>query len=142
MNTKKLLITAFVVFIVLEVLGYLIHNVLLSSTYAMEDIAKVFRPMEEMESKMWVMWVADLIWSFFFVFIFAKGYENKGLMEGVRYGVYMGLFVQFTAAYAQYVVYPLPYSLTFQWFVYGFIVYVILGALTAVLYKPVAKPTE
>jgi hypothetical protein len=142
MNTKKLLITAFVVFIVLEVFNYLLHNVLLSSTYAMEDIAKVFRPMEDMQSKMWIMWIADLIWSFFFVFIFAKGYENKGLMEGVRYGVYMGLFVQFTAAYAQYVVYPLPYSLTFQWFVYGFIVYIILGALTAVLYKPVVKPVE
>ncbi len=136
MNTKKLIIAVAAVFILLELTNYLVHSVILASVYASEEVAKVFRPMAEMESKMWVMWVIDLIWAFFFVFIFTKGYQNRGIMEGVRYGIYMGLFVYLVAAYAQFVVYPLPYSLTFQWFVYGFIQSIILGVVTSLLYKP------
>lgn len=141
MNTKKLLIAFIVVFVVLEVTNYLVHSVFLASAYQAEEVAKVFRSMEEMDSKMWVMWIIDLVYSFFFVFIFAKGYENKGIMEGVRYGIYMGLFIQLVAAYAQYVVYPLPYYLIFQWFIYGFIISVILGIVTALIYKPIVKPS-
>ncbi len=139
MNTKKLLIAFFVVFILLEVTNYLVHSVLLASTYAAEEISKIFRTMEEMESKMWVMWAVDLIWAFFFVFIFAKGCENKGWMEGLRYGIYMGLFINLPAAYYQYAVYPLPYSLTFQWFIYGFIQYLVLGVVVSLIYKPEVK---
>ncbi|MBI1936610.1 MAG: hypothetical protein HYS25_00650 [Ignavibacteriales bacterium] len=142
MNTKKLLITALAVFIVAEVTNYLIHTVILSSTYALEEVAKAFRPMEEMESKMWVMWVVDLIWSFFFAFFFVKGYENKGIMEGVRFGIYIGLFVSLVTAYAQYVVYPIPYSVAFQWFLYGLIQSVLLGVVAALIYKPQPKIAE
>lgn len=142
MNTKKLFIAFIVVFILGEVANFIIHSFLLASSYATEEVSKVFRSMEEMNSKMWIMWVVDLIWSFFFVFIFVKGYQNKGIMEGVRYGIYMGLFVQLVAAYAQYVVYPIPYYLALQWFIYGFIVCVILGVVTAAIYKPVEAPPE
>ncbi|MEW6507865.1 MAG: hypothetical protein AB1432_08995 [Bacteroidota bacterium] len=142
MNTKKLLIAFIVVFILLEVSKYLIHSVILASTYEVEEVSKVFRSMEDIGSKMWIMWIADLIWSFFFVFIFVKGYQNKGIMEGVRYGVYMGLFVQLVAAYAQYTVYQIPYYLALQWFVYGFIMTVLLGVVTAAIYKPKVESTE
>ncbi len=138
MKNKNFWIAFIVVFIVLEIMNYIIHAVILGSTYAMENVAKAFRTMEDMQSKMWVMYIVDLVWSFFFVFLFVKGYENKGVMEGVRYGIYIGLFVQFVAAYAQYVVYPLEYSLTFQWFIYGFIESIILGIVTALIYKPAA----
>lgn len=142
MNTKKLLITALAVFIVVEVTNYLIHGVILGSTYASDEVKNAFRQMEDMESKMWVMWVVDLIWSFFFAFFFAKGYENKGIMEGVRFGIYVGLFVSLVASYAQYVVYPLPYSVTFQWFLYGLIQSVLLGVIAALIYKPMPKIAE
>jgi magnesium-transporting ATPase (P-type) len=89
-----------------------------------------------MMSKMWVMWVTDIVWSFFFVFIFVKGYQNKGVMEGLRYGVYIGLFFSFVFAYSSYAMYPLPYSLIFQWFLIGLIQSVVLGIVTAVIYKP------
>lgn len=142
MNVKRLIIAFIVVFIVLELTNILIHNVILSSTYAKEEIAKVFRSMEDIESKMWIGWVVDVIWSFFFVFIFIKGYENKGWLEGLRYGIYIGLFMSLPAAYYQYMIYPLPYYLTFQWFIYGFIQYVILGIIVSLIYKSPAKLAE
>ncbi|MCL4549943.1 MAG: hypothetical protein M1495_15395 [Bacteroidetes bacterium] len=136
MNVKKLIIAFVVVFILLEATNYLVNMVILSSTYADPEISKVFRPMAEMDAKMWMMRIADLVYSFFFVFIFVKGYENRGIMEGVRYGIYMGIFIQFMAAVAQHVVYPLPASLAVQWFIYGLIESVIFGVAAAMIYKP------
>ncbi|MEW5842696.1 MAG: hypothetical protein AB1775_05490 [Bacteroidota bacterium] len=136
MNTKKLVTAFVVVFILLEVTNYLVNMVILSSTYSNPEISKIFRPVAEMDAKMWMMWIADLVYSFFFVFIFVKGYENKGIMEGVRYGIYIGIFIQFMAAVAQHVVYPLPASLAVQWFIYGLIESVIFGVAAAMIYKP------
>lgn len=136
MSTKKFVLAVVVVFILLEATSHLVHSVILAPTYMQESISKAFRPEAEMWAMMWQMWIADLIWSFFFVFIFTKGYQNKGWMEGVRYGVYIGLFMNLTAAVAQNVVYPIPFYLAQQWFIYGFIQCVILGVVVSLIYKP------
>jgi len=93
-----------------------------------------------MMSKMWIMYIVNLIFSFFFVFIFTKGYEGRGIMEGVRYGFYIGCLMAIPAAYSQYVMYPFPYSLVLQWFIYWMIQYIILGIFAALIYKPKPKP--
>ena len=141
MDKKKFIISAIVVFVVLEILNFLIHGVLLNSAYMSNALSGVFRPQAEMESLMWVMWVTDIVWTFFFVYFFVKGYENKGIMEGIRYGVYIGFFVSFVYAYQAYVVYPITYGLTIQWFILGFVQSIILGVLVSILYKPVQKTT-
>ena len=139
MNKNKFWIAFIVIFVVLEVTNFIIHGTLLSSTYQSEGIKEIFRNMEEMESKMWIMWLTDIIWAFFFTFIFVKGYENKGIMKGIKYGIYMGIFVSLVFSYQSYVVYPLPYSLVFQWFLFGLIQCILLGIVAALIYKP--KPS-
>ena len=136
MNSKKFWIAFIVVFVVFEATNYLIHGVILSSTYESEGIKKVFRTAEEMDAKMWIMWVTDIIWAFFFTFIFVKGYENKGIMEGIKYGIYMGIFFSLVVAYRNYTVLPIPYYLALQWFVYGLIQCIIVGITAAAIYKP------
>lgn len=137
MNTKKFVLAFIVVYVLLELSNYLIHGVILASTYAGEDLKQLFRA--DMMSNMWIMWVTDLIWSFFFVFFFVKGYENKGAMEGLRYGFYMGIFFGLVNSYQAYAVYPIPYSLAFQWFIYCLIQFLILGVIVSLIYKP-AEP--
>lgn len=136
MNAKRFWIAVVVVFILIEVTSYIIHVAILGPTYESEDIKGIFRTMEDMQAKMWIMWVTDIIWAFFFTFIFVKGYENKGIMEGLKYGVYMGIFVSLVFSYQSYVVYPIPYSLAFQWFIFGLIQCLILGVTAALIYKP------
>jgi magnesium-transporting ATPase (P-type) len=136
MNTKKFLLAFLVVFVLLEGTGYIIHTAILGSTYRDEIISQAFRPEAEMMAKMWIVWLTDLIWSFFFVFLFVKGYENKGLMEGLRFGFYIGIFVSLVFSYQMYAFIPIPYSLVFQWFIYGMIQCLILGAAAALIYKP------
>src|SRR4030043_207584 len=106
MNTKRFIIVFVVVFVLLEITNYIVHSVILAPTYASDAISYLFRTTEDMQSKMWIMWVTDLIWSFFFVYIFVKGYENKGILEGLRYGLYIGIFYFMVGAYNSYVIYP------------------------------------
>lgn len=135
MNIRKFVLTFIVVYVLFEVTNFLIHGVLLAPMYLSEGVKDIFRSQTAMEGKMWIIWVTDLVWVFFFVFFFAKGYENKGILEGVRFGFYMGLFHSLIYAYQNYALFPLPYSLVFQWFVLGMIQALMLGIIASLLYK-------
>ena len=141
MNKKKFWLAVVVIFILFEATNFLIHGVILGPVYQQEGVQKVFRSLEEMQSNMWILWITDLVWVFFFTLIFVKGYENKGVMEGVKFGVYIGLFFSFVYAYQSYWSYPLPYSLTLQWFLFGMLQCIIFGAVAAVLYKSKVEQT-
>ena len=134
MNWKKLLICFVVVYVVIEILSYLIHAVWLGPTY--QSLSEVWRPEAEMQAKQWIMFVTAAVWAFFFCYIFARGYEGKGLAEGVRYGVIIGLFYAIPQAYESYVIYPIPYYLALYWFLAGLVVSIICGIVVALIYKP------
>jgi hypothetical protein len=136
MNKKKFWIAFVVIFVVYEITNFIVHGLILGSTYMSDEIKVLFRPQEVLQSTQWVRLFTELVWAFFFTFIFVKGYENKGIMEGIKFGIYIGLFYSFVWAYQSYWMYPIPYSLTFQWFISGLIQCVILGVLAAVIYKP------
>ena len=135
---KKLWVTFIVVFVVYFLLDWLVNGVLMGSTYMAEDVAKLMRPEAEINSNMWIFIVCDLFYTFFFTLIFSKGFENKGWMEGVRYGLYVGLMVCVPMAYGMYGTMPFPYSLALQWFLYGLAMNIVIGVVAALVYKPKA----
>jgi hypothetical protein len=137
---KKFWASFVVVYIVWEVLMFIVHEVLLKSTYASEAVMKIMRP--ETDIKMWLLFVVGLFFIFFFCLIFAKGREGKGLMEGVRYGFYVGMLVYVPAAYATYAIQPIPYGLALQWFIYGVIGCIIIGVVLAQIYGGKAAETK
>ena len=132
MNWQKFFITFIVLYIVTSVLGFLIHGLWLSSQY--EQLSGVWRG--DMDKFMWVQYVTGAFYCFFFVFIFARWQENKGIMEGIRYGLIIWGFYTIPTVYNQFMIYPLPYNLIMEWLFSDLVVVVILGILTAVLYKP------
>jgi len=124
---KKMLIGVVAVFIALEVLDFLIHGVILMGTYMM--------------AKMWVLHVVKIITAYFFVLIFSKGYEGKGLMEGIRYGFYMGAIVAAGFGLGTYASFPIPYRLALEWFFLSLAEYIIAGIVVAQVYgKKEAAP--
>lgn len=140
MNQKKFWIAFIVIFIAYEITNIIVHSLILGPTYMSDEVKPLFRPQAVLDSTMWLRLFTELVWSFFFTFIFVKGYENKGVMEGVKFGIYIGLFYSFVWAYQSYWMFPMPYSLALQWFILGLIQCVILGVLAALIYKP--KPAE
>ena len=134
MNTKKWVIASLVIFVADQILSYLFHGVFMSGVY--EQTAHLWRPLEEMNRMMWMGWVSGLVWSFLFVYIFAKGYENKGIIEGVRFGALIGVFFGLPMSLGTYISMPITGGIATAWFIYTVVDTIILGILAAVLYKP------
>jgi hypothetical protein len=124
-------------YVVGQVIGFLVHGVWLNPTY--EALAAIFRPKAEMDAMMWLMFVSSAVALFAFCFIFTKGYEGKGIMEGVRYGALVALLVGIPSALDQFWVYPVPSDLAIKWAVTNVAYFVILGTVLAAIYKPDAK---
>ena len=131
MNVKRFIIASIVVFLAFEIIDAIIHAGILSKTY---ESMNIWRP--DMMSKMWIMHLGTFILAFLFTYIFIKGYENKGIAEGARYGVIIGLFANIPYAFYSYATYPLPFSLCLLWFIYGMIEFIICGLIAAAIYKP------
>ena len=132
---KKILTGAVVVFIAMSVLDFLVHGVILDAAY--KATSTLWRP--DMQSKMWIYSVISLIGAFFFSFIFSKGYEGKGIAEGARYGLYIGIWMSIGMAYGTYAMIAIPYAMALQWFLYGIVEYVIYGIILSLVF---GKKTE
>jgi len=127
---KKVLIGAVVVFVILEALDFLIHGVILASSYA--AIPDIWRP--DMMDKMWVLHIVKAVVSFFFALIFSRGYEGRGAVEGIRFGLYVGLMMGAGMAYGTYAMIAIPSALAFQWLLFSVFEYIIAGIGVALVY--------
>ena len=127
---KKVWLGFFATFITLEILERIVNVVILGSAF--ESVKSMMRP--DMMTKLWILDLVTLIGSFFFAFIFSKGFENKGIVEGVRYGIYIGIWLSVGKAYGTYAMVAIPYSLALQWFIYGVLEYVIAGVVLSFIF--------
>ena len=133
MDRKGFLISAVAVFVVYGVVNFLIHGVLLADAWA---TSSVVRPEADMMFKAWIIWLTGLLWSFIFVYFFHWVRQGPGVMEGVRYGFCIGLFVVVPAAYNSYATFPIPHSMALAWFVYGMLQVILCGVVVSLVYKP------
>ncbi len=131
MNIKRFMLASIAVFIVIQAIDWLVHGVLLSRWYV--EFQNVWRP--GMIDLMWVMVLGSLFFSFMFVFIFTKGYEGKGIIEGARYGLLIGLLMYVSGMLGQYVMYPIPLGMALIWVGYGIVEMVIAGIAAAAIYR-------
>lgn len=128
---KRIWIGFVSVFVTTQVIEGLVNFLLLGPIYS--SYSHIWRPITEV--KLWMLPVTGLFFSFFFVFIFSKGYEGKGVLEGIRYGFYVALMVVLPNAYGNYATMQIPYALVLQWFTYGTMEYVIAGVVLATVFK-------
>ena len=128
---KKSLIAVAAVFILWEVLDFILHQQILMSTY--EETASLWRPMEEMMSKMWIMHMVVLISAAVFVYIYVRFFAEKNMGSAVKYGIVYGIAVGMGMGYGTYTVMPIPYTLAMGRFwgtvVESALAEVVLGAI-------------
>ncbi len=142
MNLKKLAIAIVVSFIILLVSGFLIHGVWLANTYTqMRASGMNFRPATDMMHKMWIIWVSNFVYAFLFVFVYARGSENKPWVgQGVRFGIIATLFTVVPNTLNDYLVYNISYTLAVKWMISGLVVLVIMGVVVAAICKKPPTP--
>ena len=129
--TKRTILATLAVFVAWSVLDFIMHGVILSSSY--EATANLWRPMEEM--KMGLMYVVVLISALTFVSIFAYFFKERTLATGLKYGLLFGVGVGSGMGYGSYSVMPIPYEIALVWF-HGTVVETAVGGILVGLIIP------
>ncbi len=134
MNVRRYVVAAIVVWVALFILEYILHGVVLTGYY--RDIENTLRPANSMpEFFVWVL-LGQLILAFGFCYIFVKGYENRGVAEGIRYGLLIGLTFGVSTTLINYAVHPIPGGMAAALIVGYAVEMGILGTIAAAIYKP------
>lgn len=133
MNMKKFVLTVIVVFIVANLAGFLIHAYLLAPDYV--AVASHYRPRGQ--EKMLFISLAYLSFAVGSVWVYAKGVEGKSwLGQGIRFGIAMWLVLAVPSFLIAYAVQPVPMSLMVKQVLFEGVDKILLGIVTAALYRP------
>jgi len=121
---------------VIAVIDMILHNVILMDAY--KQTMHLWRSEAEMKNLFWLIWAGYPVFAFFFVWIFAKGYEKErpGLGQGLRFGTLAGLFVFAATNMMCYAVMPLPVIIPVAWFLGGMVECVAGGLVAGWIYRP------
>ena len=135
MNFGRVAVSAVVAWFAYLLLSPLVNNVLLAELYATHGT--VFRPQGEMNLVLGLG--VQLIGFFVFAYAYAKGYEGgNGALEGLRFGVVVGLLLSCFAVTWNYVVLPVSGALAVAWVVDALVEMAIYGVVVGLIYRPIA----
>ena len=133
--TKKFWMAFIAVFVTGIILNMVVYGLVLGSAFSS---LRVWRT--DMQSLQWIYPVITLVGSFFFTLVFSKGYEGKGIAEGIRYGLYIGIWLSIGMAYGTYAMVDVPYGMTLEWFILGVLMYIVMGVVASLVYGK--KPAQ
>ena len=85
-------------------------------------------------------WAGRILYTLVFCYIFLQGYENKGVGEGVRYGLLIGLLL-IGLDLDWYGVTNVVLSDAGAWWVTDLVASIVGGAVLATVYQPNAGST-
>jgi hypothetical protein len=131
---RRFFIAWVVLFVAWMAGSFLVHGTLLHADYS--QLPSLFRTEEDAQRHFPLMILAHVILSGAFVWIYARGAENKPwLGQGLRYGIAVALlsFVPIYVIY--YVVQPMPGSLVIKQIVLDGILLLLLGVIVAYFYR-------
>ena len=140
MDWKKFILAVVVCFVMLEGTGFLIHGVWLQPIY--QQFQDSWREQAQMEQKMWIMWVSDLLFTIMFAYVYTRGMENKPwLGQGIRYGITIALLMTIPVTLGNYVVFRVPYTLALTWMAVGAAQLIVVGVIVAFFLKKAPSAT-
>jgi hypothetical protein len=133
MNIKRLILAIIAGWLLIFAADIVIHHFWLGPDY--QATKSIWRPDAEIETRLHWMFIAQFLGVATFVTVWAKGFAGGSVGTGVVFGLLMGLF-QSIWVLADYVMIPMPGDLAIKWFIGGLAQAVLLGIVTALVYKP------
>ncbi len=128
---KTTLIAVIVVFIAWSVLDFVIHGVLLQSTYT--ATAELWRPMEDMS--MSLMYGVTFVFTASFVLLYALLVTPKSVLAGIKFGALFGLATAISMGFGSYTYMPIPLELAWSWFAGSLVEAIVAGAIVGAIVK-------
>ena len=137
MDYKRLALAAVVAWVVDSVYSFVVYMNLLGG----EMIANpgVFRSQSAVNANAPLMLVASLVAFFAIAWIYAKGYEGRGIAEGLRFGVVMGIFITGFFSIAMYGTLNVGPRLGGLMSVASFVELLVVGLVLGAVYRPAGK---
>lgn len=134
-NTIRFTCGGLAIYVIFQICDFIIHGFLLGDSF--RSISNIGRP--DIMSYMWIMYLGSFIFSFLMMFIFIKGFEDRGIMEGVRFGILFGTVTAGMSALYLFIIFPVPLVLSIQWFGYQLVKFIIAGIAAGAIYKPLPE---
>jgi hypothetical protein len=131
-NIPRFLLSTLIGFAFIFGSDFVIHQKLLMDMYI--ETKELWRPHETMQEFFPYMLAAQLLFAAIPAYIYTRNHEGKGIMEGVRFGIPLGLLFAVTMA-ASYVWLPISATLAGSWGAAGFVQGLGLGIIYSITYK-------
>jgi hypothetical protein len=133
MNYARVALAAVVAWVTSVAVGFVVNGYLLADLYAAHPL--VFRPQAEVNLALG--FGAQVLGFFVFAYMYAKGYEGTGgLLEGLRFGVLVGLLLLGFATTWNYVVLQVSDALGRSWMIDTLVEATLYGVVVGLIYKP------
>ena len=135
---RRFLIAWLLLFVAWYIGSFVVHGLLLHGDY--EQLAgRLFRTPDEARPYFPLMVVAHLLMAGAFVWIYARGIEPKPWAgQGLRYGAAIAALMIVPLYLIYFVVQPMPASTVLKQIVYETVLVLLLGLLTAYVYRQAA----
>jgi hypothetical protein len=128
--TARFAISVAAMFVMLLVLGFVIHGILLQGEYV--KLVGVMRPPEQVADMWPFMLLSYLCTAVAFSWIYLKGKEDKWWLEqGLRYGIAVIFLVTIPVYLLYYATMPLPLVLVLRQMTFDSIMIVLMGIVLA-----------
>src|SRR5580765_8267981 len=126
-------------FLIAWVVIFVVHGVLLHDDYS--KLGNLFRTEADSQQYFPLMILAHVLLSGAFAWIYARGVEAKPwFAQGLRFGIAVALLTIIPTYIIYYVVQPMPGATVAKQIVFDGVLMLILGIITAFLYRPPARP--
>ncbi|MCB0308062.1 MAG: hypothetical protein KDD48_01710 [Bdellovibrionales bacterium] len=131
-NIKRLILAVIGVFVYIVISDYLIHGLAMKNLY--QETIFLWRSETDMQAYMPWMFLGQFIIAKFFCILFARGYEGRGAMEGLRFSLLIGPLMV-APNFIQYAVMPLTPSILASWLAFGMLQVVGAGIVASLIYR-------
>jgi len=138
MNHSRVAVAGFVAWVAFCLVGFLAHAVVMKDLYLAHGA--IMRPEADADARLPLSFAVALVGFLAFAYAYAKGYEGgKGIQEGLRFGVLVGVMLIAFVVIWDYMTYPLSRTFLFALVVDDIIEFAIYGAIVGAIYKPRAS---
>lgn len=135
MSIKKALGAIVAAYLLRVGLQYLVYGILMRPDFAMN--ADVWRLQDELMHRMWIMLLAQLIFTVGAVLIYQRGVENKSWVgQGIRFGILLSLVSGIPSAMSQYVAVPIHHRVSLHEIIAETCIAILMGLVIAAICQP------
>jgi hypothetical protein len=135
MNFPRVAAAAVAAWVAYLGISFVVHGRILRDVYLQHQ--GLMRAEADANAILPVGFLFALLGFFAFAYAYAKGYEgSRGVQEGLRFGVIVGIFLCCFSAIWSYMVWPMSTRLLLAWLVDYIVEFAIYGMIVGAIYRP------